>query len=62
MRKKRHVHAREGWSGSEEVCTHPTADKGQTDDRENIVDGLSDGHGDVTDGDQTNGCRCSALE
>ena len=39
--------------GSKEVCTHPTVDRGQTDDRGNMANGFSYGHGDAVDKDQT---------
>ena len=40
---------------------HPTMDRGHTDGRGNMTNELSDGHGDATDGDQTDGYGCSML-
>ena len=57
MQKKPHAYRHGGRSRQEEVCTHPMTDKGQTNSRENMANGLFDGHGDTTDGDKTDGCR-----
>ena len=43
------------------MCTHPTADGGQTDGHGNMIDELFDGHRDTADGDQTDGCRYSVF-
>ena len=46
---------------SEEVCTHPKKDRGKIDGRRNMANRLFDGHGDIVDRDQADGCRHSMF-
>ena len=48
--EKPHVCRYEGWSEQKEVCTYYTADRGQTNGRDNMADELFDGHGDTWTG------------